>query len=265
MQRIDGHTHLSPEADLDIETNLSEHDVDEFVSDYVERIRSSPVDHAVAIINDDTFLNHPAAVDTIIDARDDTDAFSIVFMIDPRSDRAEEHLDRIVELDALGIKLHPYQQRLSDQAHFPEIAETMRRVEREELLTIIDCSYGGEYMYETNGVRLGHALAKVVNSPLILAHGGGTKIDEAFLTAETFDNVYLDTSFSLPYWSGSTVEDDFAFAMAEMDMERWVWGSDIPFAGLQESIDCVEHLLAKHDLTDNAEQLFAENMAALLE
>jgi predicted TIM-barrel fold metal-dependent hydrolase len=120
-------------------------------------------------------------------------------------------------------------------------------------------------MYETGGVQLGHEMAKTVDSPIVLAHGGGAKIHEAFLTAETFENIYLDTSFSLPYWSGSSVEEDFAFAMREMDLDRWVWGTDIPFANVHDSIHCVEDLLERHSLADMASKLFHENFDALLE
>jgi predicted TIM-barrel fold metal-dependent hydrolase len=119
-------------------------------------------------------------------------------------------------------------------------------------------------MYEVNGVRLGHALAKSVSSPIILAHGGGAKIHEAFLTAETFSNIYLDTSFSIPYWSNSSVCEDFAFVMDEMNMDRWVWGTDRPFAGHRESVEEVEKLLSEHGLSEMADKLFYENMSSIL-
>jgi len=42
-------------------------------------------------------------------------------------------------------------------------------------------------------------------------------------------NVWLDTSFSLPYYLGATIEQDFAFMMQKLNYERVVFGTDHPY------------------------------------
>lgn len=265
MRRIDGHTHVTPTADLTIETNLASHDIGDLTQQYADRIGEAAVEHAVVIPLDVEIIRDQTVLRTMLDVRDAAGCFSIVFLIDPLAEDAFEQVERVDESNGLGVKLHPYVQRIGREEHIPRIRDVLAEVDHRDLLTIIDCSYGAEHMYEVNGVRLGHALAEDVSSPIILAHGGGAKIHEAFLTADTFQNIYLDTSFSIPYWSGSSVSDDFAFAMEKMDMDRWVWGTDRPFATHQESVEATERLLSDHGLSDKGAKLFYENMRSLLE
>lgn len=264
MRRIDGHTHITPTADLSIETNLASRDIGDLTKRYADRIREADVEHAVVIPLDVDILRDEGVLRTMLDVRDSAGFFSIVFLVDPLADDAFEQIERVDESGGVGVKLHPYVQKIGREEHFPRIREVLEEVDARDLLTIIDCSYGAEHMYEVNGVRLGHAMGETISSPIILAHGGGAKIHEAFLTAETFENVFLDTSFSIPYWSGSSVADDFAFSMEKMKMDRWVWGTDRPFASQHESVEATERLLSKHGLSDQADQLFYENMRSLL-
>jgi predicted TIM-barrel fold metal-dependent hydrolase len=265
MRRIDGHTHITPEPKLEIETNLTSYDLSELAQGYAERIKETDIEHAVAIPLDENLLRDEKSLKSLLDVRDSAGCFSLVFLVDPLADDAEDLVEKIDRIDGLGVKLHPYVQRTGTQDHFPRIRQFLEEVESRNLLTIIDCSYGGEHMYEVNGVRLGHAMAKTISSPIVLAHGGGRKIHEAYLTADVFQNIYLDTSFSITYWEGSSVTRDFAFAMKEMEMDRWIWGTDRPFAGHEESVMAAEKILTEHGLTEYAEQLFYENMRDLLD
>jgi len=264
MNIIDGHTHLSGTADLNQETNLSEYDIRDIATDYVERLKKNGVEHAVAILLDEDVLVDEASLNPLLDVHDDAGCFSLVFLVDPLSDQSVSLVEKIADVGGVGVKIHPYVQQVGTPDHFPQIRRMLRAVEASDLFTIIDCSYGAEHMYEVNGVRLGHAMAKEIDAPIVLAHGGGAKIHEAFLTAETFSNIYLDTSFSIPYWSGSSVEQDFAFAMREMKMDRWVWGTDSPFTSHEESVEAVRALLEENDLTEYESALFYENMRELL-
>jgi len=264
MKRIDGHTHITPEPELEIEKNLTKYDIESLTREYVERNRNRGVEHAVAIPLDEELLRDQESLDALLNVRDDAGDFSLVFLIDPLAGDATDLITKISDIDALGVKIHPYVQQVGTPDHFPQIRRMLKAVEQRDLLTIIDCSYGAEHMYEVNGVRLGHNMAKDIDSPIVLAHGGGAKIHEAFLTAETFSNIYLDTSFSIPYWSGSSIEQDFAYAMEQMEMDRWVWGTDAPFTGHNHSVEAVETLLDENGLSEHAPELFYENMAELL-
>ena len=42
-------------------------------------------------------------------------------------------------------------------------------------------------------------------------------------------NIYLDTSFSLPYYIGSSLETDYAFAYKKIGTHKILYGSDNPY------------------------------------
>jgi len=52
--------------------------------------------------------------------------------------------------------------------------------------------------------------------------------------------------------------------MEQMEMNRWVWGTDAPFTDHDHSVDAVETLLNENGLSEYAPALFYENMAELL-
>jgi predicted TIM-barrel fold metal-dependent hydrolase len=56
------------------------------------------------------------------------------------------------------------------------------------------------------------------------------------LLAADKTNVWLDTSFSLPYYENSSVEIDFAYALKKMNFERIVFGTDHPYIEFNEGL-----------------------------
>jgi predicted TIM-barrel fold metal-dependent hydrolase len=91
------------------------------------------------------------------------------------------------------------------------------------------------------------------------------KILDAFSTAVTFGNVYLDSSFSIPYWSGSSLVQDYAFAMEKMEMEKWMWGTDMPYMPLSDSISSANEFLDEYDLGEYEKEYFHTNAEELLD
>lgn len=263
MPIVDIHTHLYHEPDLSVEASLSNYDIESIATRYVERIHSGPADYAVAIIMDDEFLCDSEATSDLLSVYDDSDIFSLAFLLDPVADNAPEYVDRIVEAGGVAVKLHPYIQELTPET-YPSVARTMSAVEEQDLITIIDCSYGGQHMNRANGVHLGHRLAQVVNSPILLAHGGGPRILDAVSSADAFSNVYLDTSFSLQYWDQSSVIDDYAFGYRKLGADRWLWGSDRPYVEQSKSFERASEFLDKYKLTDR-NMFFGETAMNLIQ
>lgn len=249
MTIVDIHTHLYHELDLDVEASLSTYDVESITNSYVKRIKSGPADRAVAIVMDDEFLRNPDPRAELLDIRDNSDVFSLAFLVDPLADDAPEYVDLVAEAGAVAVKIHPYIQELTPET-YPSVARTIRAVERHDLVTIIDCSYGGEEMNRANGVHLGHKIAQIVDSPILLAHGGGPRIFDAVATADAFSSVYLDTSFSLTYWDGSSLIDDYAFGYRKLGADRWLWGSDMPYVSQSASFTRASTFHDEYGLTD---------------
>jgi predicted TIM-barrel fold metal-dependent hydrolase len=46
-------------------------------------------------------------------------------------------------------------------------------------------------------------------------------------------NVMLDTSFSLNYYLGSSIEKDYAFAYRRLGAKRVLFGSDVPYVNFE--------------------------------
>jgi predicted TIM-barrel fold metal-dependent hydrolase len=262
MDVVDIHTHLYAKPDSSVEASLSTADVESIARSYVERIQTGPADHAVAIIMDDEFLYDGGARSDLLTVRDDSNLFSLAFLVDPLADDAPEYVDRVAEAGGVAVKLHPYIQKLTPET-YPSVARTMRAVEEHDLITIIDCSYGGEHMNRANGVHLGHRLAQVVDSPILLAHGGGPRILDAVSSADAFSNVYLDTSFSLQYWDQSSLITDYAFGYRKLGADRWLWGSDRPYVDQSTSFDRALEFLDNHNLPDR-DQYFSGTATDLL-
>ena len=58
---------------------------------------------------------------------------------------------------------------------------------------------------------------------IIFYHAGGCKILDAFIIAEMWTNVYLETSFSLSYWKKSSIENDLNFVIKMQVVIGNIW------------------------------------------
>jgi uncharacterized protein len=115
-------------------------------------------------------------------------------------------------------------------------------------------------------VRLAARLAGEVRCPIVMSHGGGRQVLDAMLVAADAPQVLLETSFSLPYYVGSSIDTDFAFAIRKLGASRWMFGSDAPFVALGTSIACTREFFDRHHFTAaEADQIFHGTAAALLQ
>jgi predicted TIM-barrel fold metal-dependent hydrolase len=114
------------------------------------------------------------------------------------------------------------------------------------MFVMVCCSHGTRALDRHSGVRLAAYLSEQVSCPIVMSHAGGARILDAMLVAAAAPNLYLDTSYSLPYYLGSSVEGDFAFAMRKLGTGRWVYGSDAPFDDLTRSLQVTLEFLDHH-------------------
>lgn len=146
--------------------------------------------------------------------------------------------DRLESLKKAGIdavKFHCYFQEI-DESDFPKVLALARVAVDLEMPIFIDTSYGSTGMYRYDNLKLAaFLLEEITTVPVVLLHSGGARVLEAFLLADACPNVYLETSFSLPYYLGSSVERDLAFAYKKIS-ERVIYGSDFPYVDMGTSI-----------------------------
>jgi predicted TIM-barrel fold metal-dependent hydrolase len=175
--------------------------------------------------------------------------------------------ERISEAARLGIKalvLHPYLQNIVG-ARLERAIVLASVAEKLGLFVQVCTAYGSRQIYAIRPLDVALAVAEAVNCPVVLTHGGGAKVLDALLIADALPNVVLDTSFSLSWWLGSRIEDDFAFAMRKLGLNRWMYGSDAPFKSFEQSTQDHMSFLSRHGFSDSeCEALMSTTAAKLL-
>jgi len=148
-------------------------------------------------------------------------------------------------LGFIGIKFHSYIQRI-DSSLDKKISDICKFASDLGLLISICCSYGTKDLYKYNGVRIISELLNEISTPILALHAGGKKILDLMLIAEQSSNVYIDLSFSLSYYLGSSVENDIAFSINKLGSERWLYGSDHPYEDMSLSIKNIMKFFSRH-------------------
>ncbi|MEP6916993.1 MAG: amidohydrolase family protein, partial [Acidobacteriota bacterium] len=190
--------------------------------------------------------------------------FPIALAIDFRRADAVSRLERARAAGVAALKFHPYLQQIVP-ADYERASSLARDAERLGLFVMVCCSYGTRALERHDGVRLAARLACEVRCPIVMSHGGGRQVLDAMLVAADAPHVLLETSFSLPYYVGSSIDIDFAFAMRKLGPSRWMFGSDAPFVPLAESIARTRDFFDRHHFTAaEADQIFHGTAAALL-
>ena len=165
-------------------------------------------------------------------------------MLDPRDVDSKSLIQDNAHLID-GIKFHPYLLDLQDR-EFGLACDIANIAAEHGLWVAVDCSYGTLRIYQVSGVRLVIALAEVVQGPIVALHGGGPAVLDLLGVAAVKTNVFLDTSFSIPYWLGSSVEADFAFSIRKLGAARWLFGSDHPYVSMAEAPLVAQSFLRRH-------------------
>jgi len=148
-----------------------------------------------------------------------------------------EKLSEFKDAGLTAIKFHSYIQKISKQ-NFDKVVNTSLNAEILKMPILFDSSYGGLNMYKYKNIELiSYILEKVKKVPVVILHSGGAKVIEAMLLAEACKNVYLDTSFSVPYYLGSSIEKDLAFAYKKIGTHRVLYGSDFPYVNIVDSYE----------------------------
>ena len=156
--------------------------------------------------------------------------------IDPREcidSDAEEFVDRLLEMHPFrGAKVHPRLTGFSfnDERHLPLFSALASR----GLIVLTDCAsmtsnapFGDNLPFEMDRV-----VRKVPDLTLIVAHMGGHRVLDAYAMALTHPGVYLDLSWLLDLYEGSSVELDARWAIKRLaPLGKLIWGSDHPSEG----------------------------------
>jgi hypothetical protein len=148
-----------------------------------------------------------------------------------------------------SITFHSYHQSIT-KAKYSSYAELASWANELKMPIFVDGSYGTLEMYSIDNLDFVACLASLVkNTPIVIMHSGGARILEAMLLVESTSNLFLETSFTLPYYTGSSVASDLAFAYKKLGPERVVYASDHPYVSHKTSLAATLKFLDKYNFS----------------
>lgn len=169
-------------------------------------------------------------------AREDFRCLVFTALVDFRREDIEDYLDYAVASGVKSVMVNSYLQKIGD-CDFDRVIRICRYAANKGLILCVDGSYGTSKMYTFDNMKLACLVADAVKSvPIVIVHSGGMRVMNAMLLALEKHNVWLDTSFSLPYYVGSSLEQDYAFAYKKIGTDRVIFGSDIPYLNSEDAV-----------------------------
>ena len=176
-----------------------------------------------------------------------------------------EILDSFRSSGVSAIKFHSYQQSINHSNFAPYIT-LARWAESLGMPVLIDASFGSLDMYRFDNLRLvSYIAAEVTNVPIIILHSGGARVIQALLLAESSSNIFLETSFTLPYFLGSSVEGDLAFAYKKLGTDRVVYASDHPYVNSTYSLQTALDFCETHGFSsEHQSHIFSHTFCAII-
>jgi predicted TIM-barrel fold metal-dependent hydrolase len=186
-------------------------------------------------------------------------------LTDFRKSNVFEYLEVAKSQGVQSVKFHSYNQKIGSE-DFGEVLKVAKFAEELGMILNIDTSYGSSKMYSYNNIKLASYISDfVTRTPIVLLHSGGAKVLEAMLLAEEKKNIFLETSFSVPYYIGSSIEQDLAFAYKKIGVERVLYGSDAPYIDLGTSKEVTLNFLEKHSfLSKDIDKILYQNSINIL-
>lgn len=161
--------------------------------------------------------------------------FLYTALIDFRDPHIDGYLERALEQGVHTFMFNSYLQEITEN-DFTKVLRVCRHAEANNKIICIDGSFGTSKMYTYDNMKLACFVADHVSKvPIVIIHSGGYRILEAMLLAMDKKNVLLDTSFSLNYYLGSSLEQDYAFAYRKLGSNRVLFGSDNPYMNFTEA------------------------------
>lgn len=253
----DFNIHLPPDGDFNSETNFDRFDVTSSWEAVRARFPSVGIDWCNVMLLDPRLMKS-RHVSVLRDIR--SQGHGATVGIDPRMADALELVDLAAREGASGIKFHPYFLGLED-ADFGKAVLAAKRAAKHGLWVCVCCSYGTKNVYKISGIRLLLALLEAnIDTRIIALHSGGRHVLDVMLAAFDAPNVMLELSFSIPFWIGSSVEQDFLFAIRKLGADRFLYASDHPHMDMQENAETVRAWLAGNGFKDDQiAKIFYEN------
>lgn len=162
---------------------------------------------------------------------------TFTILADLDSDPNEVDFTALHEHGLRGVKFHSYVQKIGE-AGVDSCIAWARRASAQGLFVAVDCSYGSRHMYDYDNLRLVARLSSACpDANLIILHSGGARLIEAMLLCLSYQRIQLEMSFSIPFYKGFSLFDDFAAAYRKVGSDRIIFGTDFPYVDFSNALD----------------------------
>ena len=189
---------------------------------------------------------------------------SLTALIDFRAKNIFDYLEKLSQNKVNAVMVNSYLQKISLK-DYDLVIKVFKYASKLGMLLCIDGSYGTSKMFKYDNLKLACAVADMIpSSKIIIIHSGGYRLIEALLLALDKRNVWLDTSFSLPYYKNSSVELDFAYAIKKLNCERVLYGSDHPYIKVEDALKSYYDFFEKYKFKTNEIDLIMNSNALRL-
>jgi len=264
MKYFDFNIHLPCGLDnldsrLQDETSMSGSAFEKCFQFYEKELNNHSIGGNIMILN--SSLSIPEVESLVSKTKTSWTMTCVTIMVDPREADWEKRITELYDAGVAAIKFHCYIQKISEN-DIPTCVEIASKAQSLGMLVMIDTSYGSLGMYQFDNLKLASAIAtQVTKTPIILLHSGGARCIEAMLLADATKNIYLETSFTIPYYLGSSVERDLAFIYKKIGEDKILYGSDFPYINLDDSRSTFLSFMDKWGFTSNQVENIAKNNA----
>lgn len=190
---------------------------------------------------------------------------TFTLLLDFRHPNVRQHMKDARQQGVLGIKFHSYLQKIQEE-DFADIVSLCEYAQELGMFICIDTSYGTINLYKYDNLRLAAEVAdRIKTAPIVLLHSGGARVLEAMLIADMQENIYLETSLTIPFYDGSGLWKDIAYTYRKLNCDRVLYATDFPYITLKRSFETHTRFFTEFDFkADEIEKIMYMNAHKLL-
>ena len=169
----------------------------------------------------------------------------------------------VFQYNLKGLKLHPRLQNfsLSDSGIIP----LLQKAADLDLPTVIDVFPNGIGLEKSFPLLIDRVATDVPRAKIIMAHFGGYKLWDALFVAKAHSNIFVDFSYTLLYFRGSSLEKDLGFAIKKLGSNRCIYGSDHPEMEINKTFESSLEILNQYQLSSqDMENILGETISSLI-
>ena len=248
MLLIDSHLHLDPSNN---KTAI------EAAKELEEQLVENKISRAITL-----HLNfQPWSLDEFADAISTSKILKSYINLEPKKTECSKlFFEDIISMGFIGIKLHP---RLHDfTLDDPKTIDLVRMAGFFSLPVLIDAFPDGSFLMSGfDPLSYSNLALKCPNTKIIWAHMGGYKVLDFLMLSKRLPNVFLDFSYSLLYFEGSSVVQDIIFAMKSLKFNKVFYGSDYPDRSINVSLNKTLEIFYNYGLREEEiKKIMGENI-----